>query len=131
MGRNPVESACLGLSVRPRESGDPGAVSAFTRVFSAPCTRTSPNLGPRFRGGRTQCVALCGRGRGSTGKRDRAEMPPVVWLALVDRAAIAEEGLRLGIGAVAEVLDLADSCPSEPCRDVAGEIEQGMAGALG
>src|SRR5262245_15386749 len=56
-------------------------------------------------------------------------MPPVVGLALVDRAAIAEEGLRLGIGAAAEVLDLADACPSKPRRDVAGEIEQGMAGA--
>src|SRR5215813_12623917 len=38
------------LSVRPRESGDPGATSAFTRVFNALCTRTSQSLGPRFRG---------------------------------------------------------------------------------
>src|SRR5881227_649766 len=56
-------------------------------------------------------------------------MPPVVGLAAVNRAAIAEEGLRLGVGAVAEVLDPPDAGPSEPGRDVAGEIEQGMAGA--
>src|SRR5262245_10473998 len=42
---------CQGLtSVRPRGSGDPGAISAFTRVFNALCTRMSPSLGPRFRG---------------------------------------------------------------------------------
>jgi hypothetical protein len=38
-------------SVRPRESGDPGAMSAFTRVFNALCTLIFPRLGPRFRGG--------------------------------------------------------------------------------
>src|SRR5215471_18949147 len=56
-------------------------------------------------------------------------MPPIVRLAVVDRAAIAEEGLRLGIGAAAEVVDAADAGLPEPCRDVAREIEQGMAGA--
>src|SRR5262245_5297737 len=69
------------------------------------------------------------RGRGSTGKRDRVEMPSVIGFTAVDRAAIAEKGLRLGIGAAAEVLDVADARPTEPCPDVAGEIEQGMAGA--
>src|SRR5262245_24879621 len=38
------------ISVRPRGSGDPGAISAFTRVFNALCTQALPSLGPRFRG---------------------------------------------------------------------------------
>src|SRR5262245_17210443 len=65
----------------------------------------------------------------STDKCDGVEVPPVVGLAAMDRAAIAEEGLWLGVGATAEVVDAADAGPCQARRDVAGEIEQRVAGA--
>src|SRR5215470_7518230 len=65
---------------------------------------------------------------GSTDKCDGVEVAPVVGLAAMDRAAIAEEGLWLGIGATVEVVDVADARPCKPRRDVAGEIEQSVAG---
>src|SRR4029453_2997433 len=44
--------------VRPRESGDPGATSPFTRVFNGLSTRTLSSLGPRLPGGE-RGVFLC------------------------------------------------------------------------
>src|SRR4051794_40215898 len=66
-----------------------------------------------------QSAGIC-----STDKCDGVEVPPVVGLAAMDRTAIAEEGLRLGVGAASEGVDAADAGPCEPCRDVAGQIEQ-------
>ena len=35
-----------------------GAISALTRVFNALCTRTSPSLGPHFRGANGECCSV-------------------------------------------------------------------------
>src|SRR5947209_5358497 len=64
----------------------------------------------------------------STDKCDGVEVPPVVGLAAMDRAAIAEERLWLGVGATVEVVGAADAGPRQPRRDVAGKIEQRVAG---
>src|SRR3954470_13053056 len=56
-------------------------------------------------------------------------MSPVIALAAMDRTAIAEERLRIGVGAVVNVLDSANPGASQSRRDVAGEIEQSVAGA--
>ena len=44
-----LSAALLPSRSSPRKRG-PRAISAFTRVFNALCTRASPSLGPRFRG---------------------------------------------------------------------------------
>src|SRR3979490_2625854 len=72
---------------------------------------------------RPRCCKIC-----STDKCDGVEVPPVVGPAAMDRAVIAEEGLWLGVGATVEVVGAADAGPREPRRDVAGEIEQRVAG---
>src|SRR4029450_8355428 len=69
-----------------------------------------------------QSAGIC-----ATDKCDGVQMPPVVGLAAMDRAAIAEEGLRLGVGAASERAGAADAGPCEPCRDVAGQVEQRVA----
>src|SRR5215510_13796939 len=81
------------LSVRPRENGDPGAISAFTRVFDAPCTRTSQSLGHRVRGDERRMLLF----RANPGQLDHASPG-------IDRAL--EEGRRIGdldrVGLVAQ-----------------------------
>src|SRR5216684_7839851 len=46
-------------------------------------------------------------------------------------AAVAEKSAWIGIGAQAEILDLNDPGPLEPCRDIAAEIEHRVAGTGG
>src|SRR3954452_20517899 len=56
-------------------------------------------------------------------------MSPVIALAAMDRAAIAEERLRIGVGTAVDILDPANPGASQSRRDVAAEIEQSVAGA--
>src|SRR5438876_241641 len=58
-------------------------------------------------------------------------MAAIVLLATVDGAAVAEEIPRIGVGAVPDVLDAAQASAGEAGANVAGKIEQGMAGASG
>src|SRR5581483_11344854 len=62
-------------------------------------------------------------------ERDRAHVASVIGLAAMRRAPVAEERLRLGIGAAPQILDAADAGAGEAVGGVAGEIEQGAAGA--
>ncbi len=56
-------------------------------------------------------------------------MPAVVGLAVMGRAAEAEKPAGVGVGAQLEILHAAQAGALEPRGDVAGEIEQGVAGA--
>src|SRR5262249_56680506 len=59
-------------------------------------------------------------------ERDGVDVAPVVGLVAVGAAAVAEEPRGIGIGAVAEVLDLAHAGGGEAGGDIAGKIEQGV-----
>ncbi len=51
---------------------------------------------------------------------DRRDEAAVIGLAPMGGAAIAEEAVRIGIGAQARIRDLADAGPLEPGDDVGG-----------
>ena len=55
-------------------------------------------------------------------------MTTVVRLLAVDRAAIAEKGLVVGIGAAPDILEAADAGCGKAGRNIAGKIEQGVTG---
>ena len=56
------------------------------------------------------------------------DVTPVVFLAAVRRPAEAEKARRIGISAVAEVLDPADARRGQAGGDIAGKVEQGVTG---
>src|ERR671920_149472 len=63
----------------------------------------------------------------SARERDGVDVPAIIALAELGRAAIAEEALRFREGVEAKILDLADAGTREPRPDVAGQIEHGAA----
>src|SRR5271170_43750 len=69
--------------------------------------------------------------RARSAKRDGVDVAAVVGLGPMGGATIAEKPLRIAVGAVAEVLDLPDSGPAEPRRDIAAEVEHGVVRPLG
>src|SRR5204862_8242251 len=66
------------------------------------------------------------KSRRSFGKSDCIDMAAVIGFAAVHGPPIAEEQLRIGVGAVAEILELPNSGGSESRRDKTSEIEQGV-----
>src|SRR5690348_2183096 len=64
---------------------------------------------------------------GSAGDGDRAELTPVIGLAAVGRAAVAEEAARVGIGIEVQSLDLSDSLGDESVNDISLEVEVRLA----
>ena len=62
-------------------------------------------------------------------QRDGVDVTAIILLAPMGRAAETEKSRRIGVGAQREILDLRDGGPHQPRPDIAGEIEQGMAGA--
>src|SRR3954447_15173569 len=79
------------------------------------------------------CLPRCEASRDNTmtsglfsGQRDGADLAPVVGLAAVGGAAIAEEA-QIRVGAKREILHPVDAGAIEPRRHIAGEIEDRMA----
>src|SRR5215469_6025947 len=64
-------------------------------------------------------------------QHDGIDVPAVIRLGAMDGAAVAEKAVRIGIGAQAEIFDMADAGAGEARGDIAREIEQGMAVARG
>ncbi len=64
-------------------------------------------------------------------QRDRIDVAAVIGFAAVGGAAEAEKLRRIGVGAQAEILDMADAGPRQARRHIAGKIEQRMAVARG
>src|SRR5215470_18714203 len=60
-------------------------------------------------------------------ERERADVATVVRLAQMGGAAEAVEACRVRIGAGGEILDVRNAGRSEARRDVARQVEQGMA----
>src|ERR1700676_1488787 len=67
------------------------------------------------------------RGGEDSEERDGVDVAAVIRLGAVRHAAIAEKTRRIGIGAQAEILGMADASPRQPRCDIAAKIEQGMA----
>src|SRR5882757_6306871 len=61
-------------------------------------------------------------------ERDRVDVASVIGLAPMGRAPVAEEALRIRIGAAGHILDGSDAGAGQARRDVAGQVEQGVAG---
>src|ERR1700727_1015300 len=64
-------------------------------------------------------------------QHDGIDVPAIIRLGAVGGAAVAEKALRVGIGAQAEILDMANAGARETKRDITRQIEQGMAIAGG
>ena len=62
-------------------------------------------------------------------ERDRVDVPAVVRLLAMHRAAIAEEAL-VGVGVETKVVDHQDAGGLQPRPDEAGEVEHRMAGTI-
>src|ERR1700733_839730 len=69
------------------------------------------------------CCSLLGR------QSDGVYVAAVIDFGAMRGAAVAEKSVGVGIGAQAKIFDLADTGPLQPRRDIAAEIEQGMARA--
>src|ERR1700716_758514 len=61
-------------------------------------------------------------------ERNRVDVASVIRLAPMGRAPVAEEALRVRIGAAGQILDGCDAGAGQARRDVAGEVEQSVAG---
>jgi len=58
-------------------------------------------------------------------------MPPVVSLAAMGHASVAEKSIRIGVSAGLDVFDGPDAGRGEPRHHIAGEIEHEMLLACG
>src|SRR4029450_3066738 len=63
------------------------------------------------------------------GHRDRIDMTAVIGFAAMRGTAEAEKPFRIGVGAVAKILDARDAGTVQPFADITGKVKQRMPGA--